>query len=113
MGVPNLEAWTDAAAPTCFGTCQRRIINSAGRRCSTYHAFLPESLVRQRRNLTIVLGSQVQQVLLSNDVHPLKATGLVVEGKDGRLFTVKAKREIIISAGAIVTPQLLLLRYFP
>jgi choline dehydrogenase len=113
MGVPNLDAWIDPEAPTCFGTCQRRIINSSGRRCSTYHAFLPESLVRRRRNLTIVLGSHVQQILLSNDIHKLRATGLVVEGKDQTLYTVRAKHEIIVCAGAIVTPQLLLLRYTP
>lgn len=112
MGVPTLEAFTDPNTPTCFGIYQRRSLNSAGRRCSTYHGYLPKSLVLKRKNLTICLGAHVQQILLS-DTANLQATGLLIEGNDPSkgLFTVRARHEIILSAGAIVTPQLLLLRY--
>jgi choline dehydrogenase len=113
LGVPTLEAYTDPNTPTCFGIYQRRSLNSFGRRCSTYHAFLPKSVVLKRKNLTICLGAHVQQILLSESTN-LRATGLLIEGDDPSkgIFTVRAKHEIILSAGAIVTPQLLLLRYF-
>jgi choline dehydrogenase len=112
MGVPPLEAYDDPQFPTCFGVYQRRNLNALGRRCSTYHAFLSKSLVRQRKNLTIVLGAHVQRILFSNDSKKLRATGLLIEGKDPtKLFTVRARQEIIMCGGAIVSPQLLLLRY--
>jgi len=111
MGVESLEAYIDPETPTCFGLYPRRTIDLFGRRCSTYHAFLPKSLVRQRSNLTICLGCNVQRILFSDDDAGLTATSVLVEGEGKKLFLVRAKHEIILSAGAIVTPQLLLLRY--
>ena len=110
LGVPHLEAFVDPNSPTCFGIYQRRCLNATGRRRSTYHAFLPKRLVRQRKNLTICLGAHVQQIQFSHD-NNLRATGLLVEGENHKFYTVKANNEIILCAGAIVTPQLLLLRY--
>jgi choline dehydrogenase-like flavoprotein len=112
MGVPRLEAYTDPETPTCFGIYQRRCLDAAGRRCSTYHAFLPKPLVQQRKNLTICLGANVQRILFSNEADKLTATGLLVEGENSTngIFVVQAKHEIILSSGAVVTPQLLLLR---
>jgi choline dehydrogenase-like flavoprotein len=111
LGVPSLEAYTDPATPTCFGLYQRRCLNSLGRRSSTYDAFLSKSLVQKRKNLTIVIGAHVQRILFSNDCKKPRATGLLIEGKDEmHLYTVRARHEIIICGGAIVSPQLLLLR---
>ena len=110
LGVPALETYSDPDTPTCFGLYHRRNVDAWGRRVSTYHAFLPKSLVRQRKNLTIILRADVQRILLSNDANSLRATGILVEGSDPMCgFTVMAKHEIIICTGAIVTPQLLLL----
>lgn len=112
MGVPSLEAYTDPNTPTCFGIYQRRSLDAAGRRCSTYHAFLPKSLVVKRKNLTICLGAHAQRILFSNDADKLTATGVLVESDSPNkgIFAVRAKHEVILSAGAVVTPQLLLLR---
>lgn len=111
MGVPHIDVYSDPETPTCFGLYNRRNLDKYGRRCSTYDAFLPKPLVRQRENLKICLGSYVQRILFSDTADPLTATGLLVEGDKGELFVVRAKREIIICTGAIVTPQLLLLRF--
>ena len=112
MGVPCIDAYVDPQTPTCFGLYQRRCLNAFGRRCSTYHAFLSKSLVAQRKNLTIVLGAYVQRILFSTDSRKVRAIGLLVEGKDPmKWFTVRARHEIVICGGALVTPQLLLLRY--
>jgi choline dehydrogenase len=110
--VPTFDTGFDNDAPTCFGLHQRRSLDASGRRCSTYHAFLPKNVVQQRKNLTIVLGAYVQQILFDNDATSLRAKGLLVEGKERSLFVVQAKHEIIVCGGAIVTPQLLLLRLF-
>ena len=106
LGVPTIEAYQDPKTPTCFGMYARKTLDTFGRRLSTFHAFLPKHLVRQRKNLTICIGATVQRILFSEK---LRAAGVVVEDNKRR-FTVRAKREIILSAGPIVTPQLLLLR---
>lgn len=112
LGVPSIEAYTDPETPTCFGVYQRRVLNAYGRRCSTYHAFLPKHVVRQRKNLTIVLGAHVQRILFSVDRNRLRATEILVEGSNRpELYSVRAGYEILLCGGAIVSPQLLLLRY--
>lgn len=105
-----MEAYTNPETPTCFGIYPRQTLDAAGRRCSTYHAFLSKTLVRQRKNLTICLGAHVQRILFEDGPKGLTAIGVLVEGIDKKFFTVRANREVILSTGAIVTPQLLLLR---
>lgn len=111
MGVESIDAYTDPTTPTCFGLYPRRNLDLFGRRSSTYHAFLPKSLVRRRDNLTICLGCNVQRILFSEEKDGLTATSVLVEGKGKKLYLVRSTHEIILSVGAIVTPQLLLLRF--
>jgi len=110
LGVPSAGSYTDPEHPSCFGMSPRFSVDSAGRRHTAYHAFLPKHLVRERNNLTICLNATVQRILFSDTTENLKATGLLVENEKRRKFIVRAKHEIILCAGAIVTPQLLLLR---
>ncbi|GEP39135.1 choline dehydrogenase [Nocardioides psychrotolerans] len=77
-----------------------------GKRSSTYHAFLVPAL--DRPNLTIITHAQVEQVLLEVDGAGLRATGVRYRA-DGRTTTLHADREVVVSAGAIGSPQLLLL----
>ncbi|WP_341925426.1 GMC family oxidoreductase N-terminal domain-containing protein [Nocardioides psychrotolerans] len=77
-----------------------------GKRSSTYHAFLEPAL--DRPNLTIITHAQVEQVLLEPDGGGLRATGVRYRS-DGRTTTIRADREVVVSAGAIGSPQLLLL----
>ena len=73
-----------------------------GWRCSAAKAFVDP--VRNRKNLTIVTGTQVLRLLFDDR----RASGLEVISK-GRRQTISVTGEVIISAGAIATPQLLLL----
>jgi len=77
------------------------MLNTRGnRRLSTARAFL-ETAVR-RPNLTIVSDASVTKIILENG----RAVG--VDGlRDGRRVTFKAGREVILSAGAVQSPQLL------
>lgn len=75
-----------------------------GSRCSTAKAFLRP--VKNRRNLHIALNSQVLRVLFNEDK---RATGIEIL-RDGRQQqTIRVRREIIVSAGSINSPQLLML----
>jgi choline dehydrogenase len=79
-----------------------------GRRSSTYQAFLAGA-PEQRANLTIVTGAQATRVLLDNVGGKAVATGVEYRTGAGETLTVSASKEVIVSAGAIGSPQLLLL----
>lgn len=74
-----------------------------GSRCSTSKAFLRP--VRLRKNLDIIMHSQVTRVLFNKG----KRAHGVEFIRDGKIHTVYARKEVILSAGAINTPQILML----
>jgi choline dehydrogenase-like flavoprotein len=79
-----------------------------GQRSSTYHAFL-EGEAEQRPNLTVITGAQVTGVLLEGDDEALTARGVEYVTSGGETAVARAEREVVVSAGAIGSPHLLLL----
>ncbi|CAH1393770.1 unnamed protein product [Nezara viridula] len=75
-----------------------------GSRCSTAKAFLRP--VRLRKNLDISMYSHATRVIM--DPRDIRAVG-VEYVRDGVRRRIRAKREVILSAGAINSPQLLML----
>lgn len=73
-----------------------------GRRCSSAVAYLNPA--KGRSNLTIITHAQAQRLELENN----RVTGVHVLIK-GRPTLVKARREVVLSAGAIGSPQTLML----
>lgn len=73
-----------------------------GRRHSAFAAFVAP--VMHRRNLTVMTDALVQRVLLDGKT----ATGIEVLHQ-GQLRRIAARREVILSGGAINTPQMLML----
>jgi choline dehydrogenase len=71
-------------------------------RCSTALAFLHPAL--ERRNLTVETNLQVQKVLIDRG----RAVGISAT-RLGEPFEALAEREVILSAGAYNSPQLLML----
>ena len=59
----------------------------------------------RRPNLTVLTDAWVSKIHISNDA----AVGVDVALKSGRKHTLRSRKEIILSAGAIDTPRLLLL----
>lgn len=74
-----------------------------GERWSTARAFLHPIL--KRPNLTVLSNTLTHKVILEGD----QATGIEVSNKAGEIFIIKANKEVILSAGAIGSPHLLLL----
>lgn len=76
-----------------------------GERCNSARAFLDD--ITHRPNLTVLTGVRVTRVLLDDKV----ATGVefVRGGKKAPRETARATNEVILSAGVINTPQLLML----
>ncbi len=79
-----------------------------GKRSSTFHAFL-EPVMGSRENLVVITGAQAQRLLLEGSGDDLVATGVEYRTAEGAVETVTALREVVLSAGAIGSPQLLLL----
>jgi choline dehydrogenase len=73
-----------------------------GRRCSAAVAHLRPALVRP--NLTLVTGAMVEQVLVEGN----RCVGITYMAK-GQRQRAEAEREVILSGGAINSPQLLML----
>ena len=73
-----------------------------GRRCSAAVAHLRPALARP--NVTLVTHALVEQVLLQNN----RATGVRFQYQ-GKSNIIRANREVILSCGAIKSPQVLML----
>lgn len=78
----------------------------AGKRSSTYRAFL-EGEAERRPNLTIITGAQAARVVL--DASPMHASGVEYRRANGELRTARATKEVVLSAGAVGSPHLLML----
>ncbi len=84
------------------GFCRWQMTIRNGRRCSASVAYLRPAL--SRKNLTIVTTALVTRVLMDKGV----ATG-VEWRRRGKIQTASATREVIVSGGAINSPQILML----
>lgn len=84
-----------------FGRALGTIDN--GRRVNAARAFL--SPIKDRKNLFVMKSSRVDKVLMDG----ARATGVQVTLKDGRSIDIKSRKEVILSAGSIASPQLLML----
>jgi choline dehydrogenase len=80
----------------------------AGKRSSTYHAFL-EGEVEQRPNVQVICGAHVTRVILEDRAGELRAAGVEYRTTDGETLVARADKEVILSAGAVGSPQILML----
>ncbi len=97
------HAWTDdynAEQQEGFGRLQMTI--REGRRCSSANAYLRPAL--KRGGLAIQVKAQTTRILMEGG----RAVG-VEYLKDGALQQVRARKEVILTAGVINSPQLLML----
>lgn len=92
-----------AGVASLFQTTTRR-----GMRSSTYHAFL-EGAVEARPNLTIITHALVSRITLQDGPDGPVATGVEYRDRAGKTHRLGADREVIVSAGAVGSPQILML----
>ena len=84
-----------------FGPCDSTMTaDGKAKRSSASQAYLHP--VRHRKNLSIITGAMVSRVIIENG----RATG-VEYVSNGRTNILRADREVILSGGAINSPQLL------
>jgi choline dehydrogenase len=85
------------------GAALRQLSIRGGRRETSARALLRPAL--SRPNLTVMTGSRALHVVLDGR----RARGVAMRDVDGTRRVVNARREVVLCAGAIQTPQLLLL----
>jgi choline dehydrogenase-like flavoprotein len=95
-GIPRVA---DYNGPEQDGASPAQVTQRKGRRWSAADGYLRPAM--SRPNLDVVTDAQVSRL------HVRHGRATAVSLRDGR--TVRAEREVILSAGAINTPQLLLL----
>ncbi|XP_076624422.1 uncharacterized protein LOC143343416 [Colletes latitarsis] len=96
----------DPNGPTQTGITTTFATMRDGLRCSTAKAFLRSA--SKRKNLHVSIHSYVEKILVRTDGKSKTAYGVQFR-VEGRLFEVKANREVILSAGSLQSPQLLML----
>ncbi len=108
MLITRLSDFNTDAGPTGVGLFVRNVTKN-GNRVSAATGYLPPSVLA-RPNLTVAVECMVEKVVMtSNDKVP-RATGLIFStSRAGQRFYVPASKEVIISAGIIGTPQILML----
>lgn len=98
-GIPRSA---DVNAPPHPSVGCRQYTIKQGRRHSAYKAFIAP--VRGRRNLTVLTHTHVTRVLMDGG----EATGVEVS-TGGQRRRIMAAREVVLSGGALASPQLLML----
>ncbi|CAE6457084.1 unnamed protein product [Rhizoctonia solani] len=84
-------------------------VDAQGQRSSTSTAYLPKSVL-ERPNLTVLIDTRITRLLFdaSNPDEP-RAVGVeIAQSATGSRYRIAASKEVILSAGAIGTPQILL-----
>ena len=115
LGIPYEEIANNPSSPALCCSPLDATINHAGYRCSTFDAFLPKHIVQKRHNLVICTQTIVTSLDVKTEASAVVVSGIYIEADEqpGSTLHVSASREVILCAGAVATPQLLLLRSVP
>lgn len=100
IGISHNEEYN---AANQFGASMLQFTIKNNIRQSTATAFLKPVL--KRKNLTVKTGSHVSKILLENGI----AKGVETVNKKGNRQIYFCKKEVVLSAGAIQSPQILML----
>jgi choline dehydrogenase len=113
LGIPFIRQSNDPASPAVYCSRTDVSVNEKNQRISAFDAFLPPELVKTRKNLTICTRTVVLSLELQDEAVGPRAVGVYIQDEaasvKAKKILVSAKREIVLSAGAIGTPQILLL----
>lgn len=98
VGLPQNN---DFNAEAQLGLGHYNVTQNRGVRVSAYTAFVEPVLMRE--NLEVMINTHVPELIIEGD----KVRGAIIE-RDGERRELYCKQEVIVSAGAIASPRLLL-----
>ena len=115
MGFSSIE---DVNSPEAFceGTSALdSTVDHKRQRISTMEAYLPRATaIERRRNLSICTRAIVSRIDFTRNEAQLRAVKVKFRRTDSQseeTFSVTVKKEVIVSSGAISSPQILMLRF--
>jgi choline dehydrogenase-like flavoprotein len=115
IGLPVLNDCNDPGAPLCGYFTLETSIDRNGGRVSALSAYLNKSIARERsKRLIVCTGTVASRLQIAGDEQNGRMVTAVYIRSSARSNTakdylVKARREVVLTCGAINTPQLLLL----
>ena len=98
-GLPRTPDYNGAQQ---WGVGPSQVMQSGGERCSAARAYITP--IKDRSNLHIITHAHAQRIALEGR----KAVGVHYQ-REGQEVLVRARREVLLSAGAFGSPQLLML----
>lgn len=104
LGIPVRESWNSSPYADGTGWLPIGYTPQTGVRSSSSVAYL-HPIMDERDNLEVITGARVMRVVVSDGA----ATGVVARHADGSVEELEARSEVVLCAGAIDTPRLLLL----
>ncbi|KAL4247801.1 GMC oxidoreductase family protein [Abortiporus biennis] len=108
---PRFAYNSDINSGNTLGLGYARFSMLNGKRHSSATAYLNDAIPRP--NLDVLINTQVTKLIQSqvspDDSEPTFDVVELAQSRDGKRYTFKAKREIVLSAGVVGSPQLLLL----
>ncbi|CAH2259727.1 glucose dehydrogenase [FAD, quinone]-like [Pararge aegeria] len=87
---------------TVIGTKRARILTQNGKRMNTAKTYFKNAC-----NLIVMKNTIVEKVIINKKTN--QALGVQIQHKSGIKMEISAKREVLLAAGSIATPQLLML----
>ncbi|KAI0789860.1 GMC oxidoreductase [Abortiporus biennis] len=105
LGIP-LNPDVNLAQGTLGATKLMSFVDSKGRRVTTESAYFTEDVLK-RPNLTIISKASVSRILFDFG-ETTRASGVEFVDGSGKKHQVKAGKEVVLAAGAVHTPQLLM-----
>ena len=110
-----LNAWqelgykiVDVNAKNQLGVMNLQTTSANGTRQSTNHAFI-RPIIGKRKNLTVKIEAYVTKLLIDNITKRVIGVEYASRNNRTKLNTVFAKKEVILSAGSINSPKILML----
>ncbi|MFD4572357.1 GMC family oxidoreductase [Streptomyces sp. NPDC058417] len=103
VGVPRVEGFNEKPFDDGVGFFDLAYHPEDNKRSSASVAYL-HPVMDDRPNLRLYLETWAHRL----DLDGTRARGVHVRAKDGTEFTVRARREVVLCAGAVDTPRLLL-----
>lgn len=112
VGLSIIDDVNDPAAPAMGFYRLDQAINERSERNTSYHAFLNESIARQRQShLTICTGASALRLKMDEDAGSVRGVFVrpTAASNSRSDVYVEARREVIVCCGALKTAQLLML----
>jgi choline dehydrogenase len=100
IGLPEFSAFSTERPE---GYALTSVTQRRGRRFSAADGYL--RAVRRHKNLKLILNAHVRRIVLEGR----RAVGVTYQDVTGRGHTIRAEREVLLSAGTVNSPQLLML----